>query len=240
MKTNDALRQDYFEQKKFAFEQGCAEGKATACFSLGEWHQLIGKDLPKAAEIYHQNCTQRNHANSCFNLALLYYSRKVPTQDSRAEASKPQAPPLDPALKGKSYKECAYHFFDQACKHGNSQACGQFAAMKIKGAGCEKDVSGALGLLEKACKENDAHSCVTLAATLLKEKVDGVERDPKRAFKAVQHGCDLGHPNACQILAVMYKKGDGVDADPDLHEKYKKRTQEIIKQTGEKMGIDVV
>lgn len=230
MKSNEALRKNYFDQKRSEFELGCSEGKSTACFSLGEWHQLIAKDYAKAAEIYDKNCLQRHHGNSCFNLALLYHSGRL--------NEKEPVPDVSPAKK--SQKETIYSYFDKACTFGNSQACGQLALRMLKGVGCKKDVEGALGLLEKACEENDAGSCVTLAGALLRPKDPTLKRDPKRAFKSVEHGCNLGHPNACQILAVMYKKGEGVEADPEMHEKYKQRTKDIIKQTGEKMGIDVI
>ena len=49
----------------------CGEGNASGCFSLGEWHAVVGGDLPRAAELYATNCDTRGHADSCYNLAFM-------------------------------------------------------------------------------------------------------------------------------------------------------------------------
>lgn len=170
------------------------------------------------------------HGNSCFNLATLYYADKLKANQLTRE----------PKLNGKDNKERAYFFLDKACKHGNSQSCGMFASMKLKGIGCQKDVPGAINFLEKACDANDPGACLKLGTVFLKPETYGVKRDPARSFKAMDKGCSLGHPNCCQVLAVMYKKGDGVPQNNEMFEKYKKLTEDIIKQTGERMGVEVV
>lgn len=204
--------------------KGCNQNNASACYSLGEWYQLIVKDTKKAAALYDSNCTDRKHANSCFNLGLLYFSGKLKTEDEPKEAAAVEA----------------FKAFDRACQFGNSQACGHFASLKLRGLGCKKDVGGALGFLEGACKENDVQSCLKLATVLLQPEVYSIKRDPVRAHPAAQRGCDLGHPNCCQILAVMYKNGDGVEKDTEKFEAYKERTLDIIKQTGERLGVTVL
>jgi TPR repeat protein len=57
-----------------------------------------------------------------------------------------------------------------------------------------------------------------------------VKRDPPRAEKLLLQACDSGaHVTSCHNLAVMYSQGDdGVPADPEKAEKYKKKTQEQI------------
>jgi TPR repeat protein len=57
-----------------------------------------------------------------------------------------------------------------------------------------------------------------------------IERDPARAAKLLQQACDRGgHVTSCHNLAVMYMHGDdGVAADEEKAEHYKKMTQEKI------------
>ena len=50
-KTNDGLLDQYFNAKLPEFELDCSNGNASACFSLGEWWQMVGKDQRKAASL---------------------------------------------------------------------------------------------------------------------------------------------------------------------------------------------
>jgi TPR repeat protein len=57
-----------------------------------------------------------------------------------------------------------------------------------------------------------------------------ITRDPARAAKLLQQACDRGgHVTSCHNLAVMYTHGDdGVPADEEIAERYKKLTKEKI------------
>jgi len=116
-----------------------------------------------------------------------------------------------------------------------------YADFKLHGFGTEKDVEGAQKLFEEACDENDPNACFKLGRTFLdgKEK-HGVKRNPEKAFKYIEKACDLGHPNGCQVISVMYRKGDGVEQNDQLFEDYRKLTLDLVKQAGERMGVDVV
>mmetsp|Transcript_4649 Transcript_4649/g.5867 ORF Transcript_4649/g.5867 Transcript_4649/m.5867 type:complete len:238 (-) Transcript_4649:689-1402(-) len=231
-KTNEELRDNYFNEKKVEFETGCDQGNASACFSLGEWYQLIAKNVPEASKLYDKTCYKSNHANSCFNLATLYFGGKLGSSGAS----------LDPkANKLEDDKARALYFHEKACKNGNSQACTVFATLKLHGIGCKPDFKSSAALLENSCGENDAGACLKIGSIYLQPKKEyGIERDPAKAFKFIKSGCDLGHPNCCQILAVMYRKGDGVEKNEKLFEKYKALTMRIVKETGERMGVEVV
>jgi TPR repeat protein len=57
-----------------------------------------------------------------------------------------------------------------------------------------------------------------------------IPRDPKKAEALLKKGCDVNnHVTSCHNLAVMYGQGDdGVPANEELAEKYKKKTRENL------------
>lgn len=221
-KDNEELRKKYWEDKRIEFEQGCSHGNAGSCFSLGEWHQLLKRDMKKAAEIFEETCSKRNHGNSCFSLAQMYQGGVLGENDQERKAK-------------------SFELTEKACMNGNSQACASIANYYLHGFGCTKDVAKAQELFKSACDENDAGACFKLGRVYLDgEKKHQVPRDATTAFKYMKKACDLGHPNGCQVLAVMYRKGDGVEQNMQLFEDYRKLTLDIIKQTGERMGAEVV
>ena len=123
----------------------------------------------------------------------------------------------------------------------HSQACGAFATLCLSGTGGPRDVKTAIDTLTKLCEapHNDARACVRLGSAFLRgESVyPGVPKDLKVAHEKMKRACeDLGHPNGCQVLAVMYAKGDGVEKNEELANKYKQLTKDLIIRTGEKLG----
>ena len=214
------------------FEDGCSNQKsADACFSLGEWQQLIAKDEPKAAELYADNCMDRSHASSCFNLAMLLLSKRieVPAKLSGKEE------PHDVVARKLLRRSCEL-------KDGaHSQACSAFATVCLSGTGGPRDVKTGIEVLSKLCDppHNDARACVKLGSAFLRGEATypGVIKDIKAAHEKMKRACDeLGHPNGCQVLAVMYSKGDGVEKDEKLAQKYRDMTKDLIVKTGEKLG----
>jgi TPR repeat protein len=212
------------------FEEGCNQNSPDACFSLGEWHQLIAKDEEKAGEIYAKNCNDRSHPSSCFNLAMLLISKriKVPQNMGPSRTSDQVARTL--LRRGCELKDGS---------HG--QACAAYATVCLSGTGGPRDLTTGLQTLSKLCDppHNDGRACVRLGSAFLRggSAYPGVQRDPQAAFTKMKRACDdLGHPNGCQVLAVMYAKGDGVSKNDELAEKYRLLTKELILKTGEKLG----
>ena len=110
------------------------------------------------------------------------------------------------------------------------EGCQHYAWMYLRrGEGVPKaDPVKALSFLNKACGKEDWQSCYFAGAMhLTGDKYDGLARSPAEAVGLMKRGCEQGnHPNACQVLAAMYKKGDdGVKADAKLFEKYKQMTK---------------
>uniref|UniRef100_A0A7S2RMJ2 Uncharacterized protein n=1 Tax=Mucochytrium quahogii TaxID=96639 RepID=A0A7S2RMJ2_9STRA len=219
--ANDEIRDKYFADKRLEFEMGCAANHPGACFSLGEWWQLFGKDSAKARELFEENCEKRQHANSCFNLALMYGRGDV-TKDKELASSK------------------SFNYANMACTGKNAQACAHVGQLKLFGHGCEKNVDEAIENFDFACDSNDSVACYRLGRLYLDgHKKHGVPRDPKKCLDHMTKSCHLGNPNGCQVVAVMYKKGDGIPQDDKKFEFYKTRTKDIVKQTGEPMGRNV-
>jgi len=123
--------------------------------------------------------------------------------------------------------------------HG--QACSGYATMCLSGTGGPRDIPTALSMLKKLCDapHNDARACVRLGSVYLRgdSTYPGVKKDIGAAYQIMKRACEeLGHPNGCQVLAVMYSKGDGVEKNEELAEKYREMTKDLLKRTGEKLG----
>ncbi|CAK9026690.1 Cytochrome c oxidase assembly factor 7B (Beta-lactamase hcp-like protein) (Sel1 repeat-containing protein 1B), partial [Durusdinium trenchii] len=218
---NDALRKQYWEGKKEEFESNCEDGVAGACFSLGEFYELLEKDVGKATTLYRKACDEMEHGNACFKMGQMFQGRRLGDEDEER-------------------KRQSFKYFERACKAGNSQGCANVGMALLSGFGCAKDPAKARQHLEAACGDNDALGCFNLGRLSLEGKHEGIAKEPKAAVKPMLKACNLGHPNACHTLAVMYHKGDGVPQSDQESERFRKLTMDIIKQAGKMMGATVV
>lgn len=65
-------------------------------------------------------------------------------------------------------------------------------------------------------------------------------RDPPKAETCLSTACNLGHAPSCRLLAVMFKNGDsGIEANPDLAQHYRQRTEQLARERGEMAGLRV-
>jgi TPR repeat protein len=169
-------------------------------------------------------------------------AKKPESPNATTPATQSLPDSVDPTMQSlPGYLERASLLHKRACDLGNGQSCSASAQLALSGVGGPKDVQGAMERYELGCERDDANACFNLGALLLTgEKKHGVKPDLERAAKLEEKGCNLGHPNACQFMAVMYLKGDGVEKDMKKHEYYKKLTISIVQQTGEKLGAEVV
>jgi len=246
------------------FEWACYEQKkAEACYSLGEWWQLVGNDYVKAAEVYDANCfrAKNANANSCHKLARLYQfwatrgevlkgppttmagagkrvkapstiSKELEGMPASADASISQM--TDPRARSAA-------LYARACALGNGAACGVGGKMALSGFGRDKSVSDATSMFAKGCDDcGDAQSCFLMGTTHLKGKRHGIASDATKAYPWLEKACLRGHANACQVVAVMHKKGHGVPADEKKFLFYKQMTHDLVKKMGEKMGATIV
>ena len=131
--------------------------------------------------------------------------------------------------------------YARACALGNGAACNVGGRMAVKGYGRDVNVADALQMFEHGCEEcSDAHSCFALGTTHLRGERYGITADSAKAHPWLDKACLRGHANACQIVAVQHKKGDGVPVDMAKFEIYKQMTQDLVQKMGEQMGATIV
>jgi len=240
---NEELKQQYFEDKFVQFREQCEDhGDAQACFSLGEWYQLIGKNMRKAFQVYDENCYRKNHGNSCFNLAALYMSSPEIREDTTIQS-------LDEKINAQpDHTQRAKLLTQQACENGKSfQACSAYVKLlfqdrdETKGVE-DENVKRGLAIYENMCfEEKDPNSCSRLGLLYINGEKFNIPRQPEKALRAAKRGCLDGYdPKSCHILSVMHKQGDGVPKDSKKAEAYKKMTMDILNQRAQAMGAQMV
>lgn len=104
-----------------------------------------------------------------------------------------------------------------------------------------------MSLLEKACSGKNANACYYLSGMYIvgvkkdnpledakfggPKKVEyEIPKDMQKAFLYAQEGCNLGNMYSCSNLSQMYSKGDGVEKNPEMAEKYKQLAIEMQKE----------
>jgi TPR repeat protein len=213
--TNNKPKEFNPEDLREEFERECDAGNAGACFSLGEWYQVIKRDYSKAKSIFEENCKLNKNGNSCFGLGVLYAAGKGCDRDL-AKAST---------------------LFARACSLGHTRGCDVHGTTCMDTSSGEQDIASAQKSFTSACSKEYAPSCYRLGLMHLKGQLssDGLP-DAKSSHKFMKRACDLGAPNGCHTLAVMYNKGDGVEKDERKFQYYADLTKELVKATGQKMG----
>jgi TPR repeat protein len=159
--------------------------------------------------------------------------------------------------------------FERNCKNGHGASCFALGRLLLGGKGGSTDEKGGervlkkgcdlqhapschhLGLLafgrgdertgkkhlESACTKGLAQACHVLGGALLRP---GSSRDAVKAKDYLETACADGHAPACHNLAVMFRKGDdGVPADPQLFDRYAKRTRALVEAAGAARGVRV-
>lgn len=58
-------------------------------------------------------------------------------------------------------------------------------------------------------------------------KKENIEKDMIRSFDYSLKACELDNMYACANLSRMYDKGDGVEKNPELALKYRKKAEEL-------------
>ena len=83
------------------------------------------------------------------------------------------------------------------------------------------------------------HTSYYLAQNYLTNNAYG-PRNPPKAETCLTTACNLGHAPSCRLLAVMFKNGDtGVEANADLAQHFRQRTEQLVRERGEMTGLRV-
>jgi len=187
-----------------------------ACFNLARF-RMTGKgrtkfDRKEAYDLFDRGCNC-HHDPSCLLQAKMLVSPPGSLGDGI---------PYDP------YK--AMTLFEKICDNGDSIGCLTLGTMLLRG---DKINAHADNI-----SPQQARGIAPISHDDSKRREEGdtravIGRDPKKAEGLLLKGCERGNAPSCFNLAVMYKNGDdGVDVDLDKAERYKRRTEELVKMFG--------
>ncbi|XP_050402483.1 cytochrome c oxidase assembly factor 7 [Patella vulgata] len=177
------------------------------CHRLADFLEGMRKEFEKAGKVYKTNCDQNKHNQSCFKYGVYSLTGKGGVETDA---------------------EKALEYFTNACNLDYSPACHNAGLIHAsKKLNTKYDMSKAVEYFENACSKNSVSSCYQLSGIYIQGR-DEMEKDLKKAYDYSLKACKLGHVYSCSNLSQMYKKGEGVEKDEKLAEKYKKRTKELI------------
>jgi len=85
----------------------------------------------------------------------------------------------------------------------------------------------------KKCSLGDASACTVLGEWLTEgQESEGIEKDVFKAFEYMNKGCELGNPEGCFNLGLMYENGKGVNKSKSLALKYLGKACDLKSQEG--------
>ncbi|XP_018323562.1 cytochrome c oxidase assembly factor 7 homolog [Agrilus planipennis] len=220
---------EYLNNLGIEYRFGCySEKNPEVCHLLGDYLEAVKKEYEKSNVIYKNNCDEFDYGKSCYKYGVYRLLGKGGQKQDAA---------------------VAYQYLKKACELGNPSAClsqGLLLISNDENSGIQRDVSKAFSLLEKSCQDNNANACYFLSGMYIsgvkkpsvkaspekeiKQEDYDVPKNMQEAFKLAQKGCELGNVYCCVNLSQMYKKGDGVDKNQELAEKYKNIAKEMQNQ----------
>jgi len=188
------------------------------CYNLAKM-LMTGKggiqyDRDEAYRLFDRAC-RGGHGGACYLQAQILCTREG--------ALGGKSIPHDPAKAAALYQR-------NCDVDGDSISCYTLAAMLLRGDRVTRDTDNVSPQEARGAAPLQKREHEPDRARRPDEPPAGVPRDPVRAEKLLKQACDVGgHVTSCHNLAVMYTHGDdGVPADPEKAEKYKKITAEKI------------
>ncbi|MCO4764206.1 MAG: sel1 repeat family protein [Myxococcales bacterium] len=217
-------RDDLPDLKRAAAAYGlaCEYGELDGCWRRGELLRTgaggVKRNLKRARALFVQACNPKR-TMACLHLAEMErLGEGGPTDAARAlaryqslcKAGMAQAcNDLGLAQQGQS-ADAAKVTLQKSCAAKNLLACANLGVLLVKAG----DVAGALPLLVRACRGNEATACVQLAVLHEGGRVPGKAADPGRAAMLYQRACKTGHEDGCSGMALLLFLGKGVPAHP--------------------------
>ena len=108
----------------------------------------------------------------------------------------------------------AARWYRLAANLGNREAQFALALLTIQGRGVAKERPAARALFEAAAASGHAGAWYNLGVMDIEGGVETAKPDFAAAAAAFQKAVDLGEPEAAYALALLYREGKGVAADP--------------------------
>lgn len=119
--------------------------------------------------------------------------------------------PLPPLPPGVPYCD-RYDACEDACRTGDSKACGFIAMAERMGWGTPKNLERFIAYARLGCDGNDGQSCNLLFVAYRSGM--GVEKNAAKAIQYDEKSCAVGFAKACNSLGIIYDGGETVPADP--------------------------
>lgn len=210
----------YVKNLGIEYRFGCyQEKKPEVCHLLGDYLEAIDKDFQKAGKIYKNNCDHSNFAKSC-----LKYGNCLATGKG---------------VKKKDHEE-ALEYYKKGCKLEEFIACYRAGLLSVATSNknnAQRFKEG-ISLFEKACSKNNPDACFHLSAICMEGNEEaGIAKNMQRSFEYAVKACELKNVYACANISLMYKKGDGVQKNDEMSEKYKAKAVEIQNELKEQRQI---
>ena len=190
-----------------------------ACFNLAQM-RMTGKggtafDRKEGYELFDRAC-RAGHGGSCHMQAKMLLS------DPGAMGP---GVPYDPAK--------AATLLDGVCQDGDPISCFTLATMLLRGDHVSSEAdnvspSEARGRTDVQARQNEQDR-----RKGADDRRKALQRDPPRAERLLQQGCDRGHAPSCYNLAVMYTQGDdGVPQSDEKADVYRSKTEDHVERFG--------
>ncbi|CAI9731571.1 cytochrome c oxidase assembly factor 7 homolog [Octopus vulgaris] len=193
----------YLERVGVEYRFQCFHEKSPeGCHRLADYFESVKKEHERAAKMYKSTCDDYHYGHSCYK----YGNYRTVGQGCEKD--------LTEAIKYEA-KGCDYDYIP---------ACFQAGILSLsKG---HQNIPNAVTYLTKACSNNHPLACFNLSALYMRDQTE-LKKDMKKAFDLALKGCELGHLYSCVNLSIMYRRGDGVDQNSELADKYKKKAQSM-------------
>jgi TPR repeat protein len=193
-------------------ERAAAAGSAGAATMLGNLYRAgdgVAADPERARALYEQALAAGDARGAGYGLGALYRA----------------GPLADPAR--------AIGYFEQSAGAGNSGAKLILGDMYRAGEGVAADPMRAKGYYEEALAAGHEDAAYGLGLLYRAEPL----RDPTAAIGYLSRAAAAGKPNALIVLGDIFRRGDGVDADPATAMAYYQQALEAGAERAAAYGI---
>lgn len=219
-KNKDELKK-FLDNLGVEYRYGCfEENNPESCHLLGDYLLSIDKARLKAAQVYKSNCDDNKFGLSCDAYGrMAFKGQGMESPNSRLA--------LEYFMRGCDLNE------PRSCYHGG-QMLGVIDKHLNKTIPPNPDKS--LEMLNKACESGKSPQACTLIHSFYLRGCHDKPADLAKAAQFAEIACEQDEAMACFNLSRMYHIGDGVKADQEKSEYFRKRYKDItngIKKTVE-------
>jgi len=216
---------EYLENLSTEYRFGCySEKNPEACHLLGDFMEAVKEDYAKAGTIYSVNCQEYNFPRSCHKAGSYKFSGKGTF---------------------KRDFEGSMALFGKACELGHPAAClnaGRLEQLEpdtkkvnqiILSKETPPDHQKALSMFKKGCDGGIGEACHRYSNAFIAGIQGIIEPNFKEAFDYAIKGCDLGFADSCVNAGLMFKKGEGVEANEKMAKRYFNMATDMMRQERE-------